>query len=114
MCRCRYYKYRQSFFPEKPFYSYCCWDCRVADIGPHYERDYRGHQRERDTHYDRGWNDAWRSKPPGQPEMPPHIWRALAVLVHPDPWQQEPGLLALSHEATVWLNTHRTSEAERN
>jgi hypothetical protein len=102
MRRCRYRNCRKPFTPEKDFYYYCSWDCRVADVGPHYERDYRGDQR-----YDRGWHDAWRAKPPPTETMPPHIWRALAVLVHPDRWQQEPGLLALSHEAMVWLNAHR-------
>jgi hypothetical protein len=114
MRRCRYWRCRKSFFPEKHFYFYCSWDCRVADVGADYGRDNRGYQRSSDERYDRGWNDAWRSKPPPTETMPPHIWRALAVLVHPDRWQQEPGLLALSHEAMVWLNTHRPSDPERN
>jgi hypothetical protein len=47
--------------------------------------------------------------------MPPHIWKALAVLVHPDHWDNAPdGIRELSHEAMVWLLAHRPSEAERN
>jgi hypothetical protein len=60
----RYHKCRKLFEPEKHFYFYYSGDCRVADVGPHYKHDYRGYQRERATHYDHGWNDAWRSRPP--------------------------------------------------
>jgi hypothetical protein len=115
MRRCRFYKCRKSFFPEKCFYFYCSWECRVADVGPNYEHDYRGHQRSRDEHYDRGFWDGTRAKPPGQPEMPPHIWKALAVLVHPDRWDNAPvGINELSHEAMIWLLDHRPLDAERN
>lgn len=86
----------------------------MADVGPNYERDYRGYQRSHDQHYDRGYWDGTRAQPIDRPTMPPHIWKALVVLVHPDRWQQEPGLLTLSHEAMVWLNTHRPVDAERN
>jgi hypothetical protein len=112
MRRCRYRDCRQPFEPLKPHYYYCSWGCRVADVGPDYERDYRGYQRSREQHYNRGFWDGSRARPVVM--MPPHIWRVLAVLVHPDRWQQEPRLLSLSHEAMVWLNTHRPSEVERN
>jgi hypothetical protein len=111
---CRYRRCKRPFWPAKHYFYYCSWDCCVADLGANYQRDDRGHQRERDTHYDRGWHDAWRSKPLPTETMPPYIWRVLAVLVHPDRWQQESGLLSLSHQAMVWLNTHRPADMERN
>jgi hypothetical protein len=111
MRRCRYRLCGQYFMPAKPNYWFCCWEHCQAHYAQH---DYRGHQRERDTHYDRGWHDAWRSKPSPIETIPPHIWRALVVLVHPDRWQQEPRLSALSHEAMVWLNTHKPVDPERN
>jgi hypothetical protein len=111
MRRCRYRLCGQPFTPAKPYHWFCCW----AHCEAHYrDRESRGDQRSRKQSYDRGWNDAGRSKPPTTTMMPPHIWRALAVLVHPDRWQQAPGLLALSHEATVWLNAHRPSNTERS
>jgi hypothetical protein len=102
MRHCRYWRCKRQFWPAKSYFSYCSWDCRVADVGPDYQRDDRGHQRERDT------------QPPLTETMPPDIWRALVMLVHPDRWQQEPRLLSLSHRAMVWLNTHRPSDPERN
>jgi hypothetical protein len=96
MRRCRYRLCGHPFTPAKPNHWFCCW----AHCEAHYrEHDSRGDQRSRKQLIG---------------IMPPHIWRALAVLVHPDRWQQEPGLLALSHEAMVWLNTHRPSGTERN
>ena len=111
MRRCRYRLCGQPFRPPKPNYWFCCWAHCVAHYRDH---DSRGYQHSREQSYDRGWNNAWWSGPPPTTMMPPHIWRALAVLVHPDRSQQEPGLLALSHEAMVWLNTHRPSGIERN
>jgi hypothetical protein len=105
MRQCRNPQYGQVFAPLKPFYVYCSWACRVAHVGAH-DEDRRGWQRERHQAYDRGYWDGLRGRP--MPAgIPPHIWKALAVLVHPDRWQQQPGLLALSHEAMVWLNTHK-------
>jgi hypothetical protein len=96
MRQCRYRLCGQPFTPAKPNHWFCCW----AHCTAYYrDRDGRGDQRRRDQVIE---------------IMPPHIWRALAVLVHPDRWQQEPGLLALSHEAMVWLNTHRPVDAERS
>jgi hypothetical protein len=111
MRRCRYRPCGEIFTPLKPNYYFCCWEHRQA----HYEsNDYRGYQRSSDQSYDRGYWDGTRGKPSAGPAMPPHIWKALAVLVHPDRWQREPGLLSLSHEAMVWLNTHRPADPERN
>ncbi len=107
MRRCRYCGW--EFQPAKSFYYYCTWECRVADVGPNYERDYRGHQRERDTHYDRGYNDGVRSGPMNT-TIPPGIWKAAIQLVHPDRWADNPSLAALAHEVTIWLNQHRPQE----
>jgi hypothetical protein len=47
--------------------------------------------------------------------MPPGIWKALAVLVHPDRGDRAPdGIKQLSHEAMIWLLDHRPSEVERS
>jgi hypothetical protein len=106
MRRCRYSNCRRSFEPEKHFYFYCSWECRVADVGPHYERDYRGYQRSGDQRYDCGFWDGARARPT-EPEIPPHIWKAAIVLVHPDRWHGEPSMQTLAHEVTVWLLEHR-------
>jgi hypothetical protein len=109
MRRCRYWKCRQPFTPQKDYYYYCSWDCRVADVGPNYERDSRGYQRDRDTHYDRGWNDAWRFRT-ASIDIPPGIWKGLLLFCHPDKWQGEPGLVTLATEVTRWLLEHRPPE----
>jgi hypothetical protein len=106
MRRCRYSNCRKSFEPEKHYHFYCSWECRVADVGADYQRDYRGYQRSGDQQYDRGFWDGARTKPPGL-EIPPHIWKAAIVLVHPDRWQGEPSMQTLAHEVTVWLLEHR-------
>jgi hypothetical protein len=113
MRRCRYHNCRKPFEPEKDFYYYCSWDCRVADVGPHYERDYRGRQRSSDESYDRGYWDGARGRPTAQ-EIPPAIWKGMVLFCHPDRWQTEPGLAALAHEVTIWLLTHRPMEASRH
>jgi hypothetical protein len=103
---CRYWKCRQEFSPPKPNYYFCSWQCHQA----HYaENDYRGYRRSSDQSYDRGYWDGIRSGPMNS-TIPPHIWKALAVLVHPDRWQDAPALLAIAHEAMVWLNQHRPPE----
>ena len=110
MRRCRHHKCRKAFEPAKDFHHYCSWDCRVADVGPHYERDYRGSQRSGDQRYDRGFWDGARATPPDI-EIPPHIWKAALVLVHPNRWQTEPGLARFAHEVTPWLLAHRPADA---
>jgi hypothetical protein len=111
MRRCRYHKCRKSFYPEKDFYCYCSWGCRVADVGPHYERDYRGRQRSYEQSYDRGYHDAWWAPPPG-PEIPHGIWKGLMLFCHPDKWQDNPGLVTLATEVTRWLLEHRPREKQ--
>jgi hypothetical protein len=106
MRRCRYHNCRQPFEPEKDFYYYCSWDCRVADVGPHYERDYRGYQRSGDQRYDRGYWDGMNAGPAG-PEIPQGIWKGMMLFCHPDKWASEPGLVALAAEITRWLLDHR-------
>jgi hypothetical protein len=103
---CRYRLCRQPFTPEKEFYYYCSWACRVADVGPHYERDYHGYQRSGDQRYDRGFWDGTRARPSGA-EIPLPIWKGLVLFSHPDRWQGEPGLQTLAHEVTIWLLAHR-------
>ena len=105
MRHCRNPECRQSFEPAKDFYVYCSWACRVAHVGEHDEDD-RGHQRSRDQSYDRGFWGGARVRPL-EVEIPPQIWQALAVLVHPDRWQGTPALLPIAHEAMVWLLAHR-------
>jgi len=91
--RCRYWRCKRPFWPRKPNFHYCTWDCRVADVGADYARDYRGHQvRLADI------------------DILPGIWKALVVLVHPDRWQGTPALLPIAHEAMVWLLEHRPSQ----
>jgi hypothetical protein len=107
--RTRYCRWRECgrvFTPEKAYHYYCCWQHRVADVGPDYGRDDRGHQRSRDQSDDRGFGDGTRARPPAV-EIPPQIWQALAALVHPDRWQGTPALLPIAHEAMVWLLAHR-------
>jgi hypothetical protein len=102
--RCRHC--REWFEPEKPYYYYCSWGCRVADVGADYQRDYRGHQRARDNTYDRGYWDGVRSGPMN-PGIPPGIWKGLLLFCHPDKWEGEPGLVTLATEVTRWLLEHR-------
>jgi hypothetical protein len=106
MRRCRYSNCRKLFNPEKDFYYYCCWDCRVADVGADYQHDYRGYQRSGDQRYDRGFWDGTRAGP-SEPEIPQGIWRGMLLFCHPDKWQGEPGLVALAGEITRWLIEHR-------
>jgi hypothetical protein len=109
MRRCRNPGCGQYFTPQKDFYVYCCWQCRVAHVGEHYE-DRRGWQRERDNAYDRGYRDGLRAGPMNH-SVPPGIWKALASLAHPDKWQDSPAMLALCHEAMIWLNQHRPKDS---
>jgi hypothetical protein len=104
MRRCRHCQ--EWFEPEKLYYWYCSWDCRVADVGSDYQRDYRGHQRARDNTYDRGFWDGMRSGPMNS-TIPPGIWKGLLLFCHPDKWQGEPGLVTLATEVTRWLLEHR-------
>jgi hypothetical protein len=113
MRRCRYRNCRKPFEPEKDFYYYCSWTCRVADVGPHYERDYRGYQRNRDQSYNRGYWDGARATPPG-PAIPPGIWRGMILFCHPEKWQGQRGLVALATEVTRWLLDHRSREPSRS
>ena len=56
MRRCRNSQCGQQFTPQKAHVYYCCWPCRVAHVGEHYENR-RGWQRERNTYYGRGFLD---------------------------------------------------------
>jgi hypothetical protein len=105
MRRCRYRQCGQVFWPEKSNYYFCSWACHQA----HYAEpgnDYRGYQRSRDEHYDRGFWDGARARP-AELEIPLGIWRGLLRLAHPDKWQGEPELVSLSTEVTRWLLEHR-------
>ena len=107
--RCRYWRCKRPFLPPKPHFYYCTWECRVADVGAGYARDYRGYQRDRDTHYDRGFWDGARARP-ADIDIPSGIWKGLIRLCHPDRYAQEPGLQALAGEVTRWLIEHRPSQ----
>jgi hypothetical protein len=112
MRRCRNPFCSRSFIPAKYFYAYCSWACRVAHVGEDYTHDYRGYQRDRDQSYDRGFWDGVRVSPPGL-EMPPGIWKAAMMLVHPDRWENAPEMRALAHDVTVWLLKHRPQPTGR-
>jgi hypothetical protein len=114
MRRCRYSLCRKPFQPEKHFHFYCSWECRVADVGAHYEK--RAYDRQvRDHSYDQGYWAGARAQSSADPILPPHLWKAFAVLVHPDRWGDVPeGIKALSHKRMVWLNAHKPEGAERN
>jgi hypothetical protein len=105
MRRCRYRLCRQEFWPPKPNYYFCSWECHQAYYAEP-GHDYRGYQRSHDQSYERGFWDGARARPPDL-EIPIHIWKAAMVLVHPDKWQGVPAMQALAHEVTVWLNQHR-------
>jgi hypothetical protein len=108
MRRCRYHKCRQPFEPQKDFYFYCSWGCRVADVGSHYE-DGRGYQRERNEHYNRGYWDGVRSRPPTI-GIPKPIWLKLLAFSHPDKWMSAAtGIRETADEVTRWLLEHRPS-----
>jgi len=111
--RCRYRPCGKTFQPEKHFYCYCSWDCRIADVGEFDEkRSYD--QQGSDRSYDRGFWDGARARPSADVVLPAHLWKAFAVLVHPDRWGDAPdGIKALSHECMVWLNTHNPAGIER-
>src|SRR5262245_22424965 len=113
MRRCRYQGCRRELFPPKANYYFCSWACHpthMAEPG----HDYRHYQRSRDQSYDRAFRDGARPRPSDQ-DMPPHIWKALAVLAHPDKWQDAPeGLKELSHEAMIWLNLPKSMRAEND
>jgi hypothetical protein len=70
---CRYWRCKRPFWPEKRHYYYCSWDCRVADVGVDYARDYRGYQRDHDTHYDGGFWDGARVRPADVDIPPRHL-----------------------------------------
>jgi hypothetical protein len=112
MRRCRYRPCRAEFYPRKANYYFCSWECHQA----HYaSNNYRGYRQGSNQSYDRGYSDVWRARTATTQTIPPHIWKALAVLVHPDKWQDAPaGIKELSHEAMVWLNTYKPVGAERN
>jgi hypothetical protein len=101
--RCRWRECRQEFSLPKPNYYFCCYEHLELHYAQH---DYRGYSRSHGHQYDRGYHEGFRGQPRPEP-IPPHIWKALAVLVHPDRWQESPALLMIAHEAMVWLNTHR-------
>ncbi len=105
MRRCRNPGCNQYFEPQKNFYAYCCWQCRVEHVGEHYE-DGRGWQRERNEQYDRGFWAGARARP-AELDIPPGIWKGLLLFSHPDKWQGEPELVTLSTEVTRWLLAHR-------
>jgi hypothetical protein len=108
--RCRYRPCGEFFQPAKPSYWFCRWDHHQRH---HVQHDYRGYARSDGQSYDRGDHDGARVRPSYASAMPPQLWKAFAVLVHPDRWQHEPGLLALSHEAMIWLNAHKPVSADR-
>jgi hypothetical protein len=113
MRRCRYRLCRKPFSPEKDFYYYCSWDCRVADVGAHYEKrtyDRQGQGRS----YDQGYWARTRARPATDLGIPKGIWKGMLLLCHPDKYAQEPGLQTLANEITRWLINHRPFEAERN
>jgi hypothetical protein len=100
MRRCRNRHCGREFWPPKPNYYFCCWSC------------YEVYWAEGGHEHRRYW-DGFRSRSQPKPELiPPHIWKALAVLVHPDRWQGTPALLSIAHEAMVWLNRHRPTSQE--
>jgi hypothetical protein len=101
--RCRYRPCGEFFQPAKPSYWFCCWDHRQLHYAQH---DYRGYGRQHEQSYGR-------ASPSSPGAMPPQLWKAFAVLVHPDRWQHEPGYLALCHEAMIWLNAHKPLSADR-
>jgi hypothetical protein len=110
MRRCRYHLCGKIFEPAKRHFFWCSWECREASLAAN---DYRGSQRHADQRYDEGFADGVRARPDLPLDIPPGIWRGLLLFAHPDRWQGEPGLLALSHECTRWLLQHRPTTAER-
>jgi hypothetical protein len=106
MRRCRNPQCGAVFTPVKDFYVYCCWPCHVAHVGEDHARHHRGYQRSQDQCYDRGFWDGARVRPP-MIDIPPCLWKGMLLLVHPDKWQCEPGLLTLATEVTRWLLAHR-------
>ena len=110
MRRCRYAKCGNVFQPRKDFYVYCSWDCRMADVGPNYECDYRGYQRSSDQRYGRGFADGARANPSSGLQIPAGIWKGMLIFCHPDKHQADPGLLTLATEVTRWLIEHRPAE----
>jgi hypothetical protein len=112
MRRCRYRQCGQSFWPKQPHYYFCSWACHQAHYADD-RNDYRGHQRSRDSAYDRGYTDGLRSGPMNTAIIPAHIWRGLLLFSHPDKWQGEPGLLTLANDVTRWLLQHRPREEKR-
>jgi hypothetical protein len=112
MRRCRYRSCRREFFPPKPNYYFCSWSCHQAHFAGN---DYRGYRRRSDESYDRGFWDGTRARPSAEIVLPAHLWKAFAVLIHPDRWgDASDGIKALSHECMVWLNAHKPEGAERN
>jgi hypothetical protein len=111
MRRCRYRLCRREFLPPKPNYYFCSWDCHQAYFAAN---DYRGYKRRSDESYDRGYQDAWRARPPGEVNIPGGVWKGLMLFSHPDKWQHKPGLVTLATEVTRWLLEHRpTGDRER-
>jgi hypothetical protein len=105
------------FEPAKPYYYWCSMPCRkadylkggeaqaytAADVGRAFDRGF-------DRGYAAGLAEGQRRVRAARvaPAMLPlDTWKKLAVLIHPDRWQQEPGLLSMSHEAMIWLNAHK-------
>jgi hypothetical protein len=82
-------------------------------VGEFYEkRSYNRQQR--GYSYDRGFQDGFRVRPPVNAVLSPNLWRAFALLVHPDKWGHAPdNIKALSHECMIWLNDHKPEETEK-
>jgi hypothetical protein len=112
MRRCRYRPCGQLFQPAQRHYYWCSWACRQASLAAN---DYRGSQRHAEQRYDEGYWAGVRAQPTLTLEIPHAIWKGLLLFSHPDKWQGEPGLLALSTACTRWLLEHRptATEAER-
>jgi hypothetical protein len=102
----------RPFAPKKAFYYWCSMLCRKADAVAAEARPYTAHDIA--TAFDRGYQAGLaeglrrtRAARVAPAVLSLDLWRKLAVLIHPDRRQHQPGLLAVSHEAMVWLNQCR-------
>jgi hypothetical protein len=115
MRQCRYRLCGQPFWPVKPQYYFCSWDCHQAH---HREpgHDYRGTQRSRETSYDLGFRAGYdlgylRGLDEAQHHsaLSPELWRQMISLTHPDRYANTP--LACAADTCVrWLLAHRPAD----